>query len=371
MTGDWEDLGSERQKAVLEIAMQALRETEPTPIPDGNSYSIWIIYEAASFVRVLERQASAFVLDDGMVRKWLPGVLVLHDELRDTIILRCHAIAPNATEEVVLEELRRRLRSDPSGAYLIEELPDPLWSAAFAAAVAELARNTGYASVGRKMLLRSLSVHAPELARPILAEWLNSSAAADRTTAIDILLPLEPELAWPAMKKEVQARGKEAFYEVRCLRGRSGDAVAMNFPTWRSELLEDLCRMLMEVFPFSEDPKKRETDVSYNLSTEDDYRDLRNGLPHVLLTRGSEEDNRALDRLAGQFPPLKSWLQDDAPSRRQVHCWLNSIRTVLRTRLERCRGKRSHAPSRVAFIGWFVHQPTCKLFLLRSSKTCD
>jgi hypothetical protein len=264
------------------------------------------VYEAACFVRVLELQPDALAPDEELVRKWLPGVVAFHDAQRDAAILRCHAAAPEVTEAVVLGELRRRLRSDPGGTYLIESLPEKLWSATFAAAAADLVQDRGYAAEGRRTILRSLNVHAPELARPILLEWLQSAMAVERTAAIDILLCVDPAVAWPAMKNEVQLRGKEAFFELRSLRSRNRDVV-VDLGSWPSGLLEDVYRTLMETFPPSEDPK-RVTGVAYGVTPDDEYRDLRKGLPNVLLTRGTIEDNTALDRLSAEFPTLRLWL---------------------------------------------------------------
>jgi hypothetical protein len=304
VTGDWADLGDARQAAVLAIAERALRGTDPTPVPDGTSYSAWIVYEAACFSRVLELRGGAFPIDADLVLKWLPGVVAFYDDVRDETMLRCHAAAPDVTEDVLFGELRRRLRSDPGGTYFIEQLPDGFWSARFAVGAARLAADEAYSVAGRARILRTLAVRARDLASPILAAWLGSADENERTAGIDLALCVDPDAAWPVMRNEVKARGKPAILSVRSLHDRF-DGLKVDFTTWRAEILEDLIRTLMELFPSSEDPARESGDSA---GIEDAYRDLRKSLPNVLLTRGAPDDMTALGRLAAQFPALKTWL---------------------------------------------------------------
>lgn len=307
VTGDFDGISAELRRRVLNLAEKSLQFTKPTERPSGNSWSIWISYEAALFRWVVENPDRKLKIDDSLIRKWLPSCAVVLHETPGGFLQRLHSVSPIATEQVLVDELERRLSSNPTGTYLIDEIPEALWTDSFALSVRDLVVNRSYVAEGRMVLLASLVKHAAPLAVPVLDEWLSSADQKEQMAAIDQLLSLDPAKAWTALSREIRKRGKQALLEVHSLHDLHGGRT-VNFADWPSDVLEGLARALLKLFPPHKDPI-RHAGKAYSVGPQEEYRELRQRIPSLLLKRDSSEDKAALDRLAAEFKTVDEWLK--------------------------------------------------------------
>ena len=302
--GQWEDLGEERQKLVLSVCASALVSLEPMPVPEGNSYPTKLIHEASCFFRLTQEPQSPLSINAELIRKWLPAAVSFLNEVDDPFLLRCHAAAPEATEDVVLNELRRNGRSSSSSSFLIERLPREFWNNRFSTNTRKIICDKSYSMTTRYNLLAAMVVYAPVEAKPALTTWLESSDNSERLSAIDLWLCIDPDLAWSALEEVVTTQKKHAVLRLRSLIGRHAGLTAV-LNGWRASLLQRLAEILLETFPPDSDPV-REPMVVYSHTDEDDFRALRASIPKLLLQRGAPEDLASLERLMDRSLEVKN-----------------------------------------------------------------
>jgi hypothetical protein len=310
--GSWDQVPRELREQVLDLCQQALVECTPTEIPTGNSYPAGVVYEPFCFAQVLAERPGRYTLDAEQVRKWLPASLVFYEDVGGGVIERCVAADPTATEASLVAEVTRRLSAAAGGPYFVEQLPPEVWSPSFAAQLARLVDEERGTIDGQSLLLRVLLKKTPELAVPRLQNWLRRSDPqtippnSRRYAALNLLLATDPQLAWDSLVAEVSASGKNAFVRLTSLADRHA-APRSALESWDTEMLECLAGLLFQCFPKGDDPVQQYGEWR-QVTAEDQYRDLRDRLPQLLLSRGTPQASAALERLAASHASVAAWL---------------------------------------------------------------
>ncbi|MDB5329589.1 MAG: NTPase family-like protein [Phycisphaerales bacterium] len=310
VTGSWDELPKDLRGQVLDLCERALAECEPTKVPAGNSYPAGVMYEPFCFARVLAERADHYTLDAEQVRKWLPACLAFYEDVGAGVLARCAAADPRGTEKAILAEVARRLSAEAGGPYFMQQLPAELWSPSFGSHIARLVADGRGTIDGRSLLLSVLMARSPDLALPLLREWVTASDPdtkpqnARRYAALNLLLGSEPHAAWGTVVAEVQARGTAALLRLTALVDRHPPQ--MNLAGWSAQLLADLAGLLYDHFPPDQDPAQ-EPGESRQVTTEDEFRRLRDRVPQLLLSRATPEDRGAVERLAAKYPAVNRW----------------------------------------------------------------
>ena len=306
INGKWEDLDADQQQSVLTVCERALRECGPTPIPGENSYPATIAYEAHCFAKVGELRENFYQSEPALIEKWLQSAIVLSTTNEESLVARCYAESPDATERVLLRELRRCLSFSPQSILWMDSLPPEIWRRHLCESFAGVAGDDTFAIPGRAELLRRLLVQNEASVLPILEEWIIADDSAKRIAAVDLLIAAHPEKVWQEFKKQIERDGKAAFLRIRGITNDHRTGLHTGLSSWTATRVEELHGWLMEVFPPTSDPV-RESGRAYGYGLEDAYRDLRKQLPPLLHSRGTADDLAALDRMATQFEATRNW----------------------------------------------------------------
>jgi hypothetical protein len=107
---------------------EGLEAATPTPIPDGNEFSGYILCEAWAFLHMLEDPEQTEWLTSERVVRWLPSAaFALHDRI-PYLVRRCAAVDAPATIAIMLDAGERELRSGLRFAVRAREIPLEWWT---------------------------------------------------------------------------------------------------------------------------------------------------------------------------------------------------------------------------------------------------
>lgn len=254
VSGQWEDLSEELQIKVLDICSRALKECKATPVPDGKTYPVSILYEASCFRSVLLFQPGSLQLSDMLIRRWLSSVLVFSIDQQNEVIDICSEADRCSTEDVTLDFIRRDMRSGSEHLVIAHNLQEKHWSDRVAESTASLIQDTNYNQKSRAELLRILTKNSARHAQPIIEEILkiqedHTNVPSDLwKAALDCLLVTNEEKALPILREDYENRGVQALIEAESLYERHwGPKVQVL--DWTSDKLLDLVRMLFDSLP--------------------------------------------------------------------------------------------------------------------------
>ncbi len=305
LSGQWGDLSEEIRQRVLSLCREALHHCESTPIPDGSSFPTVVLYESWSFVAVLRQNDTGFKLTDELIRKWLPCSYFMWHESWNEVVFLCHEVSSTATEDVAIEAVHRELRSMRDGvSTAATNYPLQLWSPRFSSALCQIVQDAQFAEDGRAQLLKILTKNAPDAALAVLEQVIHGEPhGCFWTAALDGLLRLEPELAWPWLEDEFNRRGKSLFSELRCFYS-DHRPVGLDRPAWTLDRLIKLARMIHQSFPIECDNSQA------GIGTVDaEYVSVRWSICRLVFDRNGPGDRDALTALAQEFPILNSWIE--------------------------------------------------------------
>ncbi len=310
VAGSWEDLTPELQTGVLNTCEEALHTCKSTPIPEGGSYPGAIIYESCAFRKVVHTSES-YRLDGEQIKRWLQSTLIFSIPDYDAILKNCMAADPVATQDVLLQEIRRTLSSELETSHVASSLPVEYWSERLVAGALQLVRDESLNLKGRCDLARLIAPHAPDGACTLAQSWIEAdgdspeSRKAKCAVAIDVLLVVDARRALSELANWDEVQARELLLELRLLWGR-GEKSPVRLNEWPSVRLEQLAGILHAHFPADTDPQP---EGAHFISPEDGLRELRRQLHVMLFNRGTLDDRAALDRLATKYAEVTAWLQ--------------------------------------------------------------
>lgn len=305
LTGQWADLPDAARQAVMTLCREALSCCEPTPVPDGNSFPSLLLYESWAFSAVMRQSGVQFELTEELIRKWLPCSYFMWHESWDGVVFRCHEISPTATEDVVVAEARRELRSKTEGTNsAVGNYSHQFWTPRFANSLREIVLDNQYGEDGRAYVLKKLTQNVPKVALPILKTLIRlDSHGRLWTKTLDCLFRLEPDSAWEWLEPEFERRGKSLFSELRCFY-TDHQPIGFDSPEWTRERLIKLARMLLKSFPEERDLRK------VSIVTEaSEYANVRWHIISFLFQRNQPSDRESVNELAEEYPVLKPWIE--------------------------------------------------------------
>ena len=306
--GQWEDLSDDLRDAVLRTCRKGLRECAPTPVADGSSYSALIGYEASAFIALLRYQDQSEWLTAELIEKWLPSVLRASANEEAWACGQCIKASMAATRKVALDWVDRELRQENPSAYVAAEFPAVLWERTFADEIAKKVRNPQTPGEARRGLLQRLAARSPEHALPIAKEWVSEQSWDDDgerpllQTALNVLLVVSAETGGPNARKLYESHGKSVVLGLDALELPYGEESKLL--AWPSDALSELGIILYKELPPTSGEDKS---LSWGGTRPDDARWARDGVPSILLGRGSVAAD-ALQRLADAVPTVRSWL---------------------------------------------------------------
>lgn len=310
VTGAWEDLGQDRQDTILGLCERALRECEPIPIPDADTYPAGISYQGDAFAKVVEARPS-FPLDGAMIEKWLQSLFVFSVSEKADTIMRCVASDRRATEKGILAEVSRRLRLETGSLNLVYNLPDDCWSDELLAGAAKLLEDDSLNLERRGELLRALATQSPHVVEPVSCAWAfardrkRKSRDHKHAIGLDVLLVADPNVAVPELCKRYRAGGTDVLLRMNAVADpRFG--LAANPETWNATSLGAFTDVLYDAFPPATD-KTWTSGEAYSSHEDEELRRLRGQLPLLLLRRGTEEAVKVLEHLSAKHDSIREW----------------------------------------------------------------
>lgn len=124
-----EDLQESTREQIMEATRGALREATPERIPDGNTFSTFVLDEGHAFAAAVLWRAGSEWLDASQVARWLPAALFTAsmdtDSRIEDLIERCFAAAPVETRNAVIGDIEREARQ---GRAQTHRVPALLWA---------------------------------------------------------------------------------------------------------------------------------------------------------------------------------------------------------------------------------------------------
>jgi len=313
--GVWDDLSDDLKQKCFSLCEKALQECEPTDIPVGDSFSSAIMYEAAVFSRIAIANKT-LALEKEIIEKWLPATLRLYDMTgiqpdKELTLLACLDANRQISEDLILKELRREMRTGEVTALLASRLPESAWSERFKQLTAILVEEKDLFGAARCELLRTLAGRAPENVRKIAEKWSEEDPSADSATVemvaagLDALLIIDPQLALPKVVACFDRCGAEFLTKLKYLGERNHPSFA-DVSAWPSHSLKELADVLHRAFPIENDPEDKSLEVTW-VGPEDRLRDLREAIPRRLFERDSQDATNVLQDLANSYPNVKRW----------------------------------------------------------------
>jgi hypothetical protein len=329
VVGAWSDVPPELQREVLAACAQALGSIEPTPVHDGSSFPGSLLFEAQAFSALWRQYGEEFPLTPDRIQRWLPAVLkaLRHDE--GTLLEDCLRVAPETTENVVLEAVARELRGETAYSILLQDLPASLWTEKVTRWVANGIHGEQLAKA-RPSLLGFLAARRPEagieVARDVLSRQqlgqilaiLDGQAIGEPDElgiqAIGVLLALAPGEVWPQVEKAAALAGSRFFELMSGFTHWAREGLAVRWEDWPLERIARLAKLLFAAYPPEGDPPDDDLGDRF-LGPVDDLRELR------WRTLGHLADSKAPDAAATVeavkeiHPEAKAWLDRFQASR--------------------------------------------------------
>lgn len=315
--GNLDSLPDELRDQAIAVCREALVRCVPTLIPDEQSFSSWILWEASCFSHMVAREPD-YILSSDIINKWLPAVLRTHGPDWEVTLRRCRDVDPNLSENLVMDAIAREAALWPGSVYTLQQLPPDLWTEHLASRLEhEFIRSESTPVPTRIYLLDRLNRFYPAHAIPIAEEWAKYELDEQKElqyAGVDILLASSPAEGWrylSAMLQQGDAAG--VFSQMRSLQPNHYGPKA-DLKSWPAELLEQLTDHLFLAFPPKDDPV-REVGVAYSLGGKDDLRSIRDYIPRLLLQRDLPEDRLALERLTQAHPRIMLWYRQELAER--------------------------------------------------------
>lgn len=310
VTGKWRDLPLKLQTAVIEFCAKALEKCKPTEIPEGNTFSSSILYEAQCFHWILLTKSEKFLLNGKQISRWLPAVLKGIIPYQDEIIDMCHTADTEATEKILLKAIESETRARQNYVSLIQNLPEKYWTNSFSYAISKLINRIDIAEETRSSVLHGFVKGAPQDAQTLIKDLIllkhdNNIQSLLWCTAIDAFLVIDPVQAWPIVKGEFSKAGKAILVKLKSLHSHFDKFNAKPL-SWPINLRLDLARTLFEAFPPLEDPKT-ESGKAFTVTPEYELRVLRGQVQQSFHEQGTKEAIEALEQLADEQQSVKDW----------------------------------------------------------------
>ncbi|MCZ6655616.1 MAG: hypothetical protein O7D91_21620 [Planctomycetota bacterium] len=310
LIGQWDDLPAELRSKVLAVCAGDLTAIQPTPIPDDGPYSGDLIREEDAFQELVQHPGT-YKLTADEIRKWLPATFVVSLPDNSRTLACCWEVDRPATEDVILEAIQRESRGGNSEPYAAANLPSEYWSQRVVRGILEVVMDDDLRLEKRSRLLKVLAIQDPPQVIQVAKSWAEQSADEEsngrlqRTTGLDVLLAIDPGLALPELRREVQRSGRQILSQLDALSSSPWGPKA-DLRNWPAACLEQLGALLQSAFPSKNDPETK-LGVVLTRTCEDDLRTLRRDIPAVLFERGQPDDERALSRLAERYDDVKQW----------------------------------------------------------------
>jgi hypothetical protein len=303
--GKWGDLSPLLQSRVLGACETALTTCAPTPIPAGSSFPATILYEAWCFRKLVTERQQSCALNAAVVNKWLPSMFVVSIDGADQVLAACYQADRNATEQVLIETIRREARTGGSG-YMTRAstIGAEYWSDRVVKAVVKLFNDPRANELSLAELLRILARNSPTVAKDLARSVTGRTPHNELWySAVDVLITLDVDSAWPHVEIAFSESGKDALTRLPSLY-HHGIRAGTTSPVWPSDRLLELGRILNKAFPQEDDPEER----SGWVTPEGELRELRARIPRLLFQRGPGDCRRALEELVDEFGYLREWL---------------------------------------------------------------
>ncbi len=320
VSGRWLELNQHTREKIYEVCGRALQRCSATPIPDGSTFPSTVIYEGTCFVRALTDRSWEHTLTGKQIEKWLPaGLLFSRVNLSEALSV-CVKVDRRKTEEVVIQEAQRELRSGLEHISALAMFPAKLWSSHLSEQMASLASCERYSVAGRITLLNLLINRSASHALAIVKEWRYSKKGKKEEieqkhfAALNALIAIDPPTGIEELKKDVQENGREILVKLDALLGSlSGRSLKLSeLPT---EHLEMLFEMLHDAFPPDKDPKA-EPGVAFMVTPEYELRMLRREIPAIIHNRDKDSDCDAIERLSKKYKIVRRWYEDKKAHRK-------------------------------------------------------
>ncbi|HEX3529418.1 MAG TPA: hypothetical protein VH988_20360 [Thermoanaerobaculia bacterium] len=327
LVGGWSDLPLDLKRQVLEAIEDALNTVIPTPVPEGSSFPSALQYEAQAFIATLRSSPERFQLTQERIQRWLPAVLRVYHQEKDALLEDCLRAAQFATEEIFLEAVARELRDQKTYSILLQDLPASLWTENITRWVVRCIEGTRHVGA-RPRLLELLASRRPEVGLRVARSMLRDlpmnqilRAAKEGTAAgepdslgmqaLDILLALAPDEAWPLVEEGAAVVGRVFFDKLRGFTSNAREGLQVHWMEWPPERQAHLAQQLFAAYPPEDDPHSENGYVS----PPDDNRGLRWRLLEYLANSGAAEAASALDRAKQAHPRARKFVEELQASR--------------------------------------------------------
>ena len=300
--GKWTELTAKVQSRVLKYCQKALTQLTPTPIPLGNSFPGALLHEAYAFRGVLFESPDSLIPHDNTIRKWLPAIHFLDKETADETIEKCFAIAPQATESVIITHIDRELLNDSEHMFSARNLNPLMWTSSLIEHCCCQIKNRSLPTRSRAVLVSILVDSVPASVEGLIREFANSTElGAIELAAIDGLLFWDPEPAVPIVKERHKKGGLAFLKSLSRLRIHGRNRINLNSEEWTGRLLVELYHILRAEFPPT---VKRQT--SGFITVEKELADTCDSIPWILLKRNFAGDTEHLNILCDEFADVRS-----------------------------------------------------------------
>lgn len=307
--GDWADLNEVLRASIMNVFARALAALKPTPIPEGNSYTLFMLAEGMAFERLALDTVPATALSADMVRKWLPSAM--HARINGgwaTLIRACRSSAPQATEQVLVSAINSFAgRFDRP--FQLRHIPPDCWADSLTDQLAAVCGDASFAPVTRRELLEQMLERSPKRAAQIARAWVEGGSGGSHDELIigglSVLLVCRPEVAVELLESRFEQFGAVALSSLEPLFTWSG-RVSTDWTRWPFELVVRVCRLVARGYPTADDPE--DDGEGGAVSVEDELIQLRGSLISHLLGRPEEAAATALDGIGATDDRIRQWV---------------------------------------------------------------
>ncbi|HVR10219.1 MAG TPA: hypothetical protein VMW75_19385 [Thermoanaerobaculia bacterium] len=319
LAGEWTDLPAALQEQVLDACAGALDSILPTPVTEGLRYPRVLRYEAEAFVALLRYRPERFALTAARAERWLPAVLKVYHPERVGVLEAGLQSVPVAVERILLEAIARELR-ESAYSILLQDLPASLWTDGVVRWVAGGIEGAQPAEASA-ILLELLAARRPDealrLSRSVLAARPLARILAvhepggqpDRLglRALEILLALAPDEAWPRIKEGAALGGKDLLEQLRGFGPGAPEGLRIDWSSWPPERILELAEVLFAAYPREQDPPETEGGV---LVTRDfELRQLRWQLLGHLVQLPTPQASAAVESAMEVLPQARAFIE--------------------------------------------------------------
>ena len=205
--GNWSDLDADRQRRVLEVCRNGLKEGTPTPFQDERTLTTWNLAEAQVLMAALETWPEDESLDARMIQKWLPTILRTRVARTVDAVSVCARIDLQATTDALIAHIEAELARGEDHVFFAGFISARLWPGPVPQRLVTFARDESLAAPTRAAILETLAEHESSSALPLAVEWTDKEGLAERS----------PDLYHKALECET---GAGAFWSLAACRGR-------------------------------------------------------------------------------------------------------------------------------------------------------